>query len=353
MDTKETKRRRRRPAAQESAQRGETASRRREEAKPKRPHSQRKPEEPTERRRPRKETRRVRPNAAQERRRVRKPTSTPKQAPRRMQNTAWTETAQPVAVKSRGGLLLKLGSVAAVVAAVCFCLSLFFRVETIEVAGADKYTPYMIQQASGLEPGDALLTISEARVASRIISKLPYVDRVKVQRKLPDTVQISLTELQVTYAVADETEQWWLISSDGRAVEPISEQKARSYTRVVGLHIRTPEQGTAVSALAETEGEAAKTQQEADEHLAILKSLMTALEAECIIGQIDQIDVSNGKDLRLFYPSLLTVRLGDTNRLEHKIRYMAAAVEQLTQTTGGLLDVSLEYTENAVFTPAG
>ena len=99
---------------------------------------------------------------------------------------------------TRGRFALSLVSVAAVVAAVFLGLSVFFRVETIAVAGAEKYTPWMIRQAAGVEPGDALLSIGEARVASRIRMKLPYVDALKVGIRLPGTVEIQITELQVT-----------------------------------------------------------------------------------------------------------------------------------------------------------
>ena len=140
----------------------------------------------------------------------------------------------------RGAFAWKLISMAAVVVAVFLGLSVFFRVDTITVAGADKYTPWMIRQASGVETGDALLSISEARVASRIISDLPYIDEVKVSRKLPGTVEIQVTELQVTYSIEDENGGWWLIASSGRAIEAVSLEKALGYTRVEGLAIRTP-----------------------------------------------------------------------------------------------------------------
>ena len=258
----------------------------------------------------------------------------------------------------RGAFAWKLISMAAVVVAVFLGLSVFFRVDTITVAGADKYTPWMIRQASGVETGDALLSISEARVASRIISDLPYIDEVKVSRKLPGTVEIQVTELQVTYSVEDENGGWWLISSSGRAIEAVSLEKALGYTRVEGLAIRTPTAGAQVQAIPGKiidpgEGTAVEMDQtDADQQLAALVSIMTGLERSRIIGEITVIDVTTITDLRLEYPQLLTVRLGDDEQLEYKISYLAAAVEQLEANQSGELDLTLEYTEKAVFTPA-
>ena len=258
----------------------------------------------------------------------------------------------------RGVFAWKLVSMAAVVAAVFLGLSVFFRVDTITVAGADKYSPWMIRQASGVATGDALLSIGEARVASRIIDKLPYIDQVKVGVKLPGTVEIQVTELQVTYSIEDENGSWWLISSGGRAIEPVTLEQALGYTRVEGLNIHTPEVGAQVQAIPGRiidpgEGTAVEMDQsDADQQLAALIQVLTGLEKHRIIGQIVRIDMTSVTDIRLEYPQLLTVRLGDDQRLDYKIGYLAAAVEKLEGSLSGELDLTLEYTEDAVFTPS-
>lgn len=257
----------------------------------------------------------------------------------------------------RGSFALKLISMIAVVAAVFMGLSVFFRVETIMVAGADKYSPWMIRQASGIETGDALLSIGEARVASRIRMNLPYVDDIKVGIRLPGTVEIQVTELQVTYSIEDEAGSWWLIAANGRAVEQVTLDKALGYTRVEGLAIRTPQPGAQVQALPgqiidPDEGTAeSQTQADADEQLTALIAVMSGLESNRIIGEISLIDVTDVRSIRLEYPQLLTVRLGDAERMDYKLGYLSAAVEQLDDTQSGELDLSLEYSEDAIFTP--
>ena len=258
----------------------------------------------------------------------------------------------------RGRFIWKLVSMAAVVAAVFMGLSVFFRVDTITVAGADKYSPWMIREAAGVEPGDALLGIGKARVASRIVTKLPYVDEVKVGVRLPGTVEIQITELQVTYSIEDENGAWWLISGSGRAVEQVTMEKALGYTSVVGLTIRTPKPGETVQAIPGVivdpdEGTSVTLEQAyADDQLDALITVMTALEANRIIGQVARIDVTNPADIRLEYPQLLTVLLGDSQRMDYKVSYLAAAVEQLSDSQSGELDLSLQYREDAIFTPS-
>ena len=63
------------------------------------------------------------------------------------------------------------------------------------------------------------------------------------------------------------------------------------------------------------------------------------------------VDVTDVTDIRLEYPQLLTVRLGDSARMDYKVGYLAAALQQLEDSQSGELDLTLEYTEDAVFTP--
>ena len=93
-------------------------------------------------------------------------------------------------------------------------------------------------------------------------------------------------------------------------------------------------------------------QADADEQLSSLIAVLTALEHSRIIGQVSLVDVTNVSDIRLEYPQLLTVRLGDSERMEYKVDYLAAAIEKLEENQSGELDLTLEYTEDAIFTPA-
>ena len=108
-------------------------------------------------------------------------------ASRKVSGTARTKLAAapdvvytPAKPFSRDRFLLRLATVVAVVIALMFGVSIFFRVEHVTVSGVDKYTPYMIQQAAGIKEGDALLGLSDARISGKITSALPYVENVSI-----------------------------------------------------------------------------------------------------------------------------------------------------------------------------
>ena len=71
---------------------------------------------------------------------------------------------------NRTRFILCLLIVVAVVLAVIFGMSLFFKVDAdkITVSGMEKYTAWQIREASGIRDGENLLSISEPRISTNI-----------------------------------------------------------------------------------------------------------------------------------------------------------------------------------------
>ena len=263
---------------------------------------------------------------------------------------------------SRNGFLMKLLSVAAVVAAIVLCLSMFFRVEEVVVSGADKYTPWMIKEASGIADGDSLLSVNDARISGKIRLELPYVDEVRVGIKLPGTVYIEITELETTYAIEASDGSWWLITSDGRVVERIQSSAAAAYTRIFGVQVSEPKEKQLVQAAEEavqtpdsTEGTdvvlPTAAQITGAARLEAVITILTALEDNGVIGQIASIDVTNINDITMEYGQRLHVVLGTEDNLAYKVQYMALAIGQMEEYETGELDVSFKYSDKALLNP--
>ncbi len=107
-------------------------------------------------------------------------------SPQRRRPTQATPSPDVVYVQpapfNRTRFLLCLLVVVAVVLAVVFGMSIFFKVDAdkIVVSGTEKYTPWQIREASGIKDGENLLSISEPRISSNIEEALPYVNKVRV-----------------------------------------------------------------------------------------------------------------------------------------------------------------------------
>lgn len=257
---------------------------------------------------------------------------------------------------NRTRLLVQMLSVAAVVAALVMSLSVFFKVKHITITGAQTYTPWAVEQASGIKKasedtkGDNLFSFGHARAGAQIKAKLPYVKSVRVGIKLPDTVNIIIEEESVVYAIKDNTGTWWLMNASGRVVEMTNSSKAKNYTQILGVTLDNPAPNTMAVA---TEVQAAQPSQPADptgepvpvstggaQRLDAVKQILTALEANDIVGEAASVDVTRTEDIILWYGSRYQVNLGDTTDLEYKIACMNDVILQLGDYETGILDVS-------------
>ncbi len=268
-------------------------------------------------------------------------------------------------VFSRSRFMVQLLTVTAVVVALVLGVSLFFRVETITVTGAEVYTAWAVREASGISEGDGLLTFSRARAGAQIKANLPYVKEVSFGIKLPDTVNIIIVEDDVVYAIQDQNAQWWLINSSGRVVDQTTNAKSSNYTQVLGVTLTDPvldEQGVATEAAAATTTETDEAGETVEvvtpvsvtgaQRLKIALEILQALEDNDIVGEAASVNVASTEEIILWYGTRYQVNLGDSANLAYKIACMNDAIVQLSDYQSGILDISFTIWEDKViYTP--
>ena len=261
---------------------------------------------------------------------------------------------------SRNRFLLRLATVVAVVLAVTFGMSIFFKVKTVTVSGANLSSPWTVREASGIEEGEGLLTLNQPRASGRITAALPYVKSARIGIKLPDTVNIEIVETEVVYSIQAQDNTWWLISSQGKVIEKTDAVKAGDYTKVLGVKLAAPLADQPAEAVEEnaTAGTEDPTQTAAPVTVTGARRLETALELlQCLeangfIGDTASVDVSNLQSLVVWYGTRYEVQLGDGTNLDYKIRCMKEAIEQMSQYQSGALDISFTIWEDkVVYTP--
>ncbi len=273
----------------------------------------------------------------------------PEGQPRRVPDEQIVYT--PAKPFNRNRFLLRLLTAAAVVLALVFGMSIFFKVRTVTVSGAEKYTAWEIREASGISDGDALLSLSEAQISARIRTSLPYVDRVRIGIKLPDTVKIEITELETVYAIGDDNGGWWLLNAEGKVVDKTNGAEAKGYTRIVGVEVADPVIGEqAVAAVPEVETTTATEETEIlmpsvaliqpAHQLNAAITVMAALEENGVIGCVKTVDVTDPEHLELWYEDRYQVYLGDTSQMSYKIYMLKGAVAQMGEYQRGQMDIS-------------
>ena len=262
-------------------------------------------------------------------------------------------------------LLLQLTMVIAVVLAVVIGLSVFFKVDRVVVYGNNAYSAWTIQEASGIEGGENLLSFGRTRACGKIITALPYVKNVRIGINLPDTVNIYIEEYDVSYAVESSDGIWWLMTSGGKITEQINKSAASSYTKITGVKLDGPIVGSQAIAkeapVQETEAEDDTLQTEettpvvtvtANDRLQAALLILDSLELNDIVGEVSSINVSSLFNLELQYGQRYQVKLGDTSDMDYKISMMKKAVAQLNDYQTGILDVSFTtWPDEPFYTP--
>lgn len=201
--------------------------------------------------------------------------------------------------RRRGGLsrLLRPLSVLLAAVAVVAALTMFFKVETIEVTGAGRYTAEEIIAASGVETGDNLILLDRYRIAQRIYTALPYITDVSPKQSFPSTLNIEVTETK-TVAAIQGPGGWWLLNTGGKLLEAVDAGKAADYLQVTGLQALDP----AVSAPLALPEDSPITAQR-------LLELLSALDEQGVLNRADSVDCSDPATLILNYDGRFRVEL--------------------------------------------
>ena len=249
---------------------------------------------------------------------------------------------------NRNRFLLRLLTVAAVVLALLFGMSIFFKVQDVQVSGTVKYDAWTVREASGIVEGENLFTLSKARISSTILAELPYVESVRIGIRLPDTVIIQVTELEIVYAIQDIQDSWWLINANGRIVDTCLAAEADDYTKIIGIKLNNPIVGEMAAAYQEqpTTNENEETVPVtvyASERLDTAVTIVQYMEATGLIGKVTSVDVSDIGDIELWYGTRFQMLLGDSSALYRKVDALSQAVAQLDDYDRGILDASFTY----------
>ena len=181
--------------------------------------------------------------------------------------------------------------------------------DTISVSGNDRYSRETILAASGVSEGDNLFLLNKYDAAARITEALPYVESVRLSRKLPGTLRIDIVECS---------------DPEGKLVDSPAEAP-NGCPMVVGLSLTDPQVGSLAAVPEEQSGD-----------LARLLELLRQLRSKGMTDQIGEIRFEES-GIVLRYQDRLDVYLDREDDFAYRLRYLAAVLEKLEENETGTI----------------
>ena len=263
--------------------------------------------------------------------------------------------------RGRFGPLFKLLCVVGVILALTVGATVFFRVETVVVTGSQRYTQEEIIAASGIQMGDNLYGLNKVRIDQNIRTTLPYVGDLTINRALPSTIVITVTEWEAVAQIAvpdpgqaalpaqtgdssGESElpvarEPWLISVKGKLLEPAPADF--SSITVTGLTPLAPQAGSMLA-----------VPEEEEPQLKALIALLEALEAEKMLKEISAVRLEATR-LVARYADRFDVKMKLNADFSYDVRLMEAMREQIEVQNGERAAGAMDLTRSpAVYAPA-
>jgi len=195
------------------------------------------------------------------------------------------------------------------------CLAVFFRASKIEVEGNSRYSKEAVIKASGIEKGTSLFKISD-KDAVGVLEELPYIKEVSVDRKLPDTVVITVSEDEAVY-YADIYGSLFLLSSDLRVLERVNKRSELEKMQLVELVLPEIDYALIGDRLVFPDDVTDK----------YVSSYVDALAQSPLLKSTTAFDLRRRFDLALIAKDLYLVELGTGTELATKLTVVAGMLE--------------------------
>lgn len=211
-----------------------------------------------------------------------------------------------------------------------FVLYKFLIVKEISVEGETIYSSTEIKNSSGIKLYDSLLAVNSANSEANIFSELPYVEKVKIKKQIPNKIDILVEGAHPMYCLNIQGE-YLVISEYGKVLEN-SDEKFSELVKVEGI------------SSCSVQGEKIKYENEETEKL--ITEIIKIFKSKDL-NLIRRIDLSNPEDIIVNYDDRIDISLGSKEDMDYKV---LTAKEIIKGKVGahekGILDLKTLKQEN-------
>lgn len=206
---------------------------------------------------------------------------------------------------------------------IALSLTVFFPIENLTAGGSKIYTSEQIINACGVSKGDNLFTFTQNEMCDKIRKTLPYVKGVKVKRRLPGNVEITVSDA-TEYACYKTDEKYFVTDKTGFVLneydsvpENVFEIRANGVKCKVGSY----------------------TEYKDDEIEKTVLQLVDTLTSSKI--HINYIDVTDTLAVTAKVENRFIVLFGTVNNLDKKTAHLAGMIKKIDSQKTGKINLSM------------
>ncbi len=199
---------------------------------------------------------------------------------------------------------------------VALSLTVFFKIDEIEIVGDSPYSDEEIIAASGIDYNENIIMCDAGGVSGKLSKALPYIESAEVKRSLSGKLTITVTVTAGRYAFVNG-ETAVVINSDGKVLGQITAEEAEKNAVVKGVSVveATPGETIVLNDMGAFD---------------LLKSFGAQLETAGI-DKITDIDITDVYNISCVYDGRLTLRIGGMGSIERKLALAAEVIKRENQ----------------------
>ncbi len=207
-----------------------------------------------------------------------------------------------------------------------------FNIKEIRVTGISETVPYTSEDISNflnIKKDTNLLTYNISKAEKSLLYEFPYIKTIEIKRKLPSTLEVTITENKGTLWL-ELGKDIFILSSEGRVLE-IAESP--SYDGKQRTLLLTKDVKRCIT------GEDVVFDKE--EKLSILKEITSALEEYSMLEKITELDTTDKFNIKLLYENKFKITFGTFEKAEAKIKLLAEMLKSdIWKDSMGEIDIS-------------
>lgn len=218
--------------------------------------------------------------------------------------------------------------IALVITALTLCLTVFFPIAKINASGSKIYTDEQIIANSGIKLGDNIFTFNSRRAVDLLKAKLPFIEKVEFSRKLPDTLNIKVTDAKAHFCVLQNGE-YFNVSKAGWVLEKVAEKQSDIFEiKLNGVKC--------------TVGSKIVFEDKKSEEM--LNNVILLLQENNL--KINYVDITNKITVKVGVENRFDVNFGTENYLENKVKHLKTMIENMKPEASGSINLSVWNEQN-------